>query len=179
MAKSDVTAFDASRAEKLGERVGVNLEGGLDGSGMRVGIACARFNGGVTLRLLAGALEGLEHCSVARSDISIAWVPGAFELPLVARGFATAATPVDAVLALGAVIRGETGHYEFVAGECARGLQHVQLTYGLPVVFGVLTTESVDQALARSLPDETNKGRESAITAIEVASLLRRGPLGR
>jgi len=179
VAKSDLTSFDRSRADALSTRAGAHLEGTLDGRGLRVGIACARFNGAITTRLLEGALDGLDECSVGRSDVVIAWAPGAFELPLVARALASAATPVDAVIALGAVIRGETGHYDFVAGECARGLQHAQLTFALPVVFGVLTTEDVDQALARSRPDHTNKGRESALTAVEVATLLRQAPLGR
>ena len=102
----------------------------------------------------------------------VAWVPGAFELPLVARAMA-ASGRVDAVVALGAVIRGDTGHYDFVAGECASGLQRVQLDSGLPVVFGVLTTDTVDQALVRSLPDGTNKGAEAARTALETVSVLR------
>jgi 6,7-dimethyl-8-ribityllumazine synthase len=93
----------------------------------------------------------------------------------VARGFALAGK-VDAVLCLGAVIRGETGHYDFVAGECASGIQRVQLDTGVPVVFGVLTTDTLDQALERSAPDETNKGREAALTAIEMVRLLRSGP---
>ena len=106
----------------------------------------------------------------------MAWAPGAFELPLVARAFAHAGK-VDAVLCFGAVIRGETGHYDFVAGECASGIQQVQLATGVPVVFGVLTTDTLDQALERSEPDETNKGREAALTGIEMVRLLRSGPL--
>ena len=106
----------------------------------------------------------------------MAWAPGAFELPLVARAFAHAGK-VDAVLCLGAVIRGDTGHYDFVAGECASGIQQVQLATGVPVVFGVLTTDTLEQALVRSLPEESNKGREAALTGIEMVRLLRSGPL--
>jgi 6,7-dimethyl-8-ribityllumazine synthase len=140
-----------------------------------VGTACALFNGGITLRLLNGSLDAFFEAGTDRRDITVAWAPGAFELPLVARGFALAGK-VDAVLCLGAVIRGETGHYDFVAGECASGIQRVQLDTGVPVVFGVLTTDTLDQALERSAPDETNKGREAALTAIEMVRLLRSGP---
>ncbi len=123
----------------------------LDGSkattsGTRISIVCAEFNGGITFRLLTGALDALEELGGDLADVTVAWVPGAFELPLVAQRLAGADT-VDAVICLGAVIRGDTGHYEFVAGECASGLQRVQLDTGKPVVFGVLTTETVDQAL--------------------------------
>jgi 6,7-dimethyl-8-ribityllumazine synthase len=143
---------------------------------LRIGIACALFNGGVTVRLLHGTLEGLQEAGTDRRDITVAWAPGAFELPLVARAFAHAGK-VDAVVCLGAVIRGDTGHYDFVAGECASGLQQVQLATGVPVVFGVLTTDTLDQALERSQPDHTNKGREAALTCVEMVRLLRSGPL--
>ncbi|HWD56084.1 MAG TPA: 6,7-dimethyl-8-ribityllumazine synthase, partial [Acidimicrobiales bacterium] len=123
-----------------------------------------------------GALDALSDAGTDRRDITVAWAPGAFELPLVARGFALAGK-VDAVLCLGAVIRGDTGHYDFVAGECASGIQRVQLETGTPVIFGVLTTDTLDQALERSEPDESNKGREAARTGIEMVRLLRSGPL--
>ncbi len=172
MTSNNDTSFDPEVEATLRERAGQYLVGGLEGRGVRVGLACARFNGGVTTRLLEGALSALSEHGVDRSDITIAWVPGAFELPLVARGF-TLGEQVDAVITLGAVIRGDTGHYDVVAGECARGVQDVQLATGVPVVFGVLTTNTVEQALERSLPDETNKGRESAQTALEMVNLLR------
>ena len=143
---------------------------------MRLGIACAEFNGGITLRLLDGALRALDEAGTDRRDVTVAWAPGAFELPLVARAFAQAGK-VDAVLCLGAVIRGDTGHYDFVAGECASGIQQVQLATGVPVVFGVLTTDTLEQALVRSLPEESNKGREAALTAVQMVRLLRSGPL--
>lgn len=177
MTSTNETEFDPLIGEALRARVGEYLEGPNDGRGLRIGIACGRFNGGVTTRLLAGALDALEEAGVDRSDVSLAWVPGAFEIPLLAQAFATGARAVDAVITLGAVIRGDTGHYEVVAGECARGVQEVQLRTGVPVVFGVLTTNTVEQALERSMPDETNKGRESALTAIEMVMLLRQGSL--
>ncbi len=179
MTSSDETEFDGAVESRLVERVGHYLVGAHEGRGVRVGLACARFNGAITVRLLDAALDTLFECGVARSDVTIAWTPGAFELPLLARAFATAAQPFDAVITLGAVIRGDTGHYEIVAGECARGVQEVQLSTQVPVVFGVLTTNNVDQALERSRPDSTNKGRESALTALEMVNLLRQHSLVR
>jgi 6,7-dimethyl-8-ribityllumazine synthase len=160
-------------ASSLVGRVGRVLGGDASGRGLRVGVACSRFNGGVTWRLLSGALAFLEEAGVDRNDVTVAWVPGAFELPLMAQRLATGSAAVDAVICLGAVIRGETGHYDLVAGECAAGIQRVQLDTGVPVAFGVLTTETLDQALARSEPGEANKGREAAHTALEVCRLLR------
>ena len=127
----------------------------------------------MTLRLLESALEALDEVGVERADLTVAWSPGAFELPLLARALATGPRRPDAVVALGAVIRGETGHYDLVAGECARGLQSVQLETGVPVIFGVLATDTVAQALERCRPDPSNKGREAALTALEMASVLR------
>ncbi len=177
MASSDRTALTDGVQEELRARVATTLQGDHDGRGLRVGLACGLFNGGITQRLLEGAIEGLSACGVDPADVSVAWAPGAFELPLVARGFARGGA-VDAVAALGAVIRGATGHYDFVAGECAAGLQRVQLDAGIPAVFGVLTTETVDQALERSEPGDENKGREAAIAAVEMARLLRAPLLG-
>jgi len=172
MAGSDLSALPEGAAEDLAAQVGSSLQGSDDGTGLRVGVAAARFNGGITVRLLAGALDALAEAGTDRRDVTLAWVPGAFELPLAARAFAGAGR-VDTVLCLGAVIRGETGHYDFVAGQCAAGIQRVQLETGVPVVFGVLTVDTLEQALARSLPDETNKGREAARTGIEMVRLLR------
>ncbi len=176
MAESDLVALPDGARDDIASRVGASVDGSSDGTGLRVGLACAEFNGGITLRLLEGALGALADAGTDRRDVTVAWAPGAFELPLVARAFAHAAK-VDAVLCLGAVIRGDTGHYDFVAGQCAAGIQQVQLATGVPVVFGVLTTDSLDQALVRSLPDETNKGREAALTAVAMVRLLRSGPL--
>jgi 6,7-dimethyl-8-ribityllumazine synthase len=145
----------------------------LDGSELRIAIACGRFNSQITERLLDGALRRLDDLGVDDDGIDIAWVPGAFELPMAARTFARSGS-VDAVICIGAVIRGETSHYDLIAGECAAGLQRVQLDTGVPVVFGVLTTEDVEQALARSGGEHGDKGAESAEVAIEMVNLIAR-----
>ena len=146
--------------------------GSLDGTGMRIALVCGRFNDLITNRLLDGALEALSKLGVADDDRLVAWVPGAFEIPLAAKTAALSGS-YDAVIALGAVIRGDTAHFEFVAGECARGIQLAQLEVGLPIIFGVLTTENLEQAMDRS-GDDHNVGAECAHTAIEMADLLRR-----
>ncbi len=150
-------------------------EGGLNGSGLRVAIAVARFNELITERLLAGALDGLKRHGVDEGSITVARVPGAFELPLVCQRLA-ASGEYDAVIALGAVIRGATGHYDFVAGQCASGLQSAQLATGVPVIFGVLTTDTIEQAIERAGTKAGNKGFEAAATAIETADLVRQLP---
>ena len=177
MTSSEDTQFDPAVDERTRPKVGEYLIGAASGRGVRVALVCGRFNGAITTRLLDGALGALGEAGVDRNDISVAWVPGAFEIPLLALAYADAERPYDAVITLGAVIRGDTGHYEFVAGECARGVQDVQLSTRVPVIFGVLTTNTVDQALERSRDDDTNKGRESALTALEMVSLLRQGTL--
>jgi 6,7-dimethyl-8-ribityllumazine synthase len=150
-------------------------EGGLSGSGLRVAVAVSRFNEFITERLLDGALDGLTRRGVDGSSITVARVPGAFELPLVCQRLA-ASGEFDAVIALGAVIRGATGHYDFVAGQCASGLQQAQLATGVPVIFGVLTTDTIEQAIERAGSKAGNKGFEAAATAIETADLLRQLP---
>ena len=175
MTSSSKTTFDESVHDVFRPRVGNYVEGSTNGVGLRIAIVCARFNGAITSRLLTGALDALDAAGVGRSDVSVAWVPGAFEVPLLADALVRSASGVDAVITLGAVIRGETGHYEVVAGECARGVQDVQLRSGVPVIFGVLTVNTVKQALERSLPDDTNKGREAVHTAIEMVRALREG----
>ncbi len=146
----------------------------LDGTGHRVGVVCGRFNDVITLRLLDGVRRGLAELGVADRDVTVEWVPGSFEIPFAARLLA-ASGRYDAVICIGAVIRGETSHYDFVAGECARGITEVQLSTGVPVMFGVLTTENDDQALARSEgPGGHNVGEECAHTAVEMAALARR-----
>jgi 6,7-dimethyl-8-ribityllumazine synthase len=145
----------------------------LDGRGVRVAVACGRFNDHITIRLLDGVRRGLAALQVADHDITEVWVPGAFELPMAAKAFALSGS-VDAVICIGCVIRGETTHYETVAGECASGIQQAQLETGVPIVFGVLTTETVDQALARSEgPGGHNVGEEAAATSVEMSALLR------
>lgn len=150
----------------------------LNGHGRRVAIVCGRFNDRITRRLLEGARERLGAVGVAERDVAVVWVPGAFELPVTAKALAETGR-WDAVIALGCVIRGETAHFDYVAGECAAGIQRAQLDTGIPIVFGVLTTENLEQALARSGGDE-DKGREAAEVAIEMAGLLseiRRGSI--
>jgi 6,7-dimethyl-8-ribityllumazine synthase len=176
MTSSDETLLDERQLRSLDGRVGKNLEGAHDGRGLRIGLACARFNGGITLRLLEGVLVAAAQSGVDLADLTVAWVPGAFELPLAAKALCDA--DFDAVVALGAVIRGETGHYDFVAGECARGLQDVSLASGRPVIFGVLTTDTVEQALERSVDGVGNKGAEALESAVEMVRLLRSAPLG-
>jgi len=156
-------------------RANLNYEGQLRGDGLRVAIAAARFNDFITERLLAGARDGLLRHGVDDASITVAWAPGAFELPLVAQRLATSGE-YDAIICLGAVIRGATGHYEHVAGQCAAGIERVQLDTGVPVVFGVLTTENVEQAIERAGTKAVNKGFESAMAAIEMADLLRQLP---
>ena len=142
------------------------------GAGLRVGVVVSRFNQSVTDQLLAGALRGLVEHGVADDAIDVASVPGAFELPLCAARMA-GASRYDALVALGAVVRGETPHFDFVAGEAARGLTDVALRYDVPVAFGLLTTDTIEQALARAGGDRGNKGYEAALTALEMAQLLR------
>src|SRR5215212_3989365 len=148
-----------------------SYSGNVRGEGVRVALACGRFNDLITERLRAGARDGLLRHGVDEASITEAWVPGAFELPLAASRLA-ASGEYDAVICLGAVIRGATGHYEHVAGQCAAGIARVALDTGVPVVFGVLTTETIEQALERA----GNKAYESAETALEMVDLLRQLP---
>ncbi len=145
----------------------------VNGSGMRVGIIAARFNDHIVVALRDGALRALARVGVADSDIIEIWVPGAFEVPLAALTLAESAK-VDAVICLGAVIRGDTAHFDFVAGQAARGIQDAQLTTGIPIMFGVLTVENEQQAIDRSGPDLDNKGDEAALGAVEMVHVLRR-----
>ncbi|HSS09379.1 MAG TPA: 6,7-dimethyl-8-ribityllumazine synthase [Acidimicrobiales bacterium] len=154
-----------------------SYEGQLRGEGMRIALVCSRFNDLITERLLAGARDGLTRHGVDEGSLIVAWAPGAFELPLVARQLA-ASGEYDAVITLGAVIRGATGHYEQVAGQCAAGVQRAQLDTGVPVVFGVLTTDTIEQAIERAGTKAGNKGFEAAMTAIEMVDLLRQLPKG-
>src|SRR5256885_13224912 len=147
-------------------------EGQIRGDGLRVAIAASRFNDFITERLLAGARDGLLRHGVDESSITVAWAPGAFELPLVAQRLASSGE-YDAVICVGAVIRGATGHYEHVAAQCSAGITRAQLDTGIPVIFGVLTTDTVDQAIERAGTKGGNKGFESAMTAIEMADLMR------
>jgi 6,7-dimethyl-8-ribityllumazine synthase len=151
-------------------------EGTLDASGMRIAIVASRFNDHVTKPLLEGALDTLHDLGL--DDVPVHWVPGAFEIPLLAQRLAPSH---DAVICVGAVIRGDTAHFDLVAGECAAGIQRVALATGTPVIFGVLATDNLEQAMARagagSGPDGENghshAGSEAARTAVEMVSLLR------
>ena len=146
----------------------------LDGSTMNIAVVSARWNSHVTLRLLEGVRRGLAEAGVPDAQITEDWVPGAFELPLAAKTWALSGR-VDAVICLGCVIRGETTHYESVAGECASGIQQAQLETGVPIAFGALTVENLDQALARSEgPGGHNVGEDGAKVAVEMAALVRR-----
>jgi 6,7-dimethyl-8-ribityllumazine synthase len=149
--------------------------GKLRGEGVRVALVCGRFNDLITERLLAGARDGLLRHGVDEASITEVWVPGAFELPLAASRLASSGE-YDAVICLGAVIRGATGHYEHVAGQCAAGIARVALDTGLPVVFGVLTTDTIEQAIERAGTKAGNKGYESAETALDMVDLLRQLP---
>jgi 6,7-dimethyl-8-ribityllumazine synthase len=148
------------------------LEGSTDGAGMRVCIVVARWNEFVTRKLLEGALSGLRERGLHEADVTTAWVPGAFEVPTAAR-WAAESGRFDAVICLGAVIRGETAHFEYVAGGAAEGIARVAQDTGVPVIFGVLTVDSVEQALARAGGKDGHKGEESARAAIEMANLRK------
>ena len=147
-------------------------EGKMTGRGMKVGIVAARFNEFITSRLLGGALDVLRRHEVADEDIVTAWVPGAFEIPVIARKMAESGK-YDAIICLGAVIRGATSHYDYVCNEVSKGIAHVSLEAGVPVMFGVLTTENIEQAIERAGTKAGNKGAECAAGAIEMVNLIR------
>ncbi len=150
----------------------------VDGAGLRVAVLAARFNGRVTMRLLDGVLRGLAAGGVADADVTVRWVAGAFELPTLAQAWARGGR-VDAIVAVGCVIRGETAHFDLVAGQCAAGLQRVALDTGVPTILAVLTTEDLDQALARSEgPGGHNVGEEGALAAVELSRLVREAGAG-
>ena len=148
-------------------------EGKLSADGIKVGIVAARFNEFITSKLLSGALDCLKRENVAESDIEVAWVPGAFEIPLIASRMA-ASGRYDAVICLGAVIRGATSHYDYVCNEVSKGIAQVSLQSEIPVMFGVLTTDNIEQAIERAGSKAGNKGFECATGAIEMINLLRK-----
>ena len=148
------------------------LEGKLVASGIKVGIVVARFNEFITSKLLSGAVDGLVRHEVAEEDIDVAWVPGAFEIPLIASKMAKS-KKYDAVICLGAVIRGSTSHYDYVCSEVSKGIAAVSLAADIPVMFGVLTTENIEQAIERAGTKAGNKGYECAAGAIEMVNLIR------
>lgn len=150
-------------------------EGKLNGKGLKIAIVVARFNEFITSKLLGGALDVLKRQDVADEDISVAWVPGSFEIPLVAKKFAASGN-YDAVICLGAVIRGATTHYDYVCNEVSKGVAAVGLQTGVPVIFGVVTTENIQQAIERAGTKAGNKGSDAATSAIEMANLLKNLP---
>ena len=149
------------------------LEGDHNARGLRVGVVVSRFNEFITGNLLTGALEVLDQCGVEEGDLKVIKVPGAFELPQAAKKLCSTES-FDAVICLGAVIRGDTSHFDYICAETSRGIGQVGLEFNVPVLFGVLTTENVDQAVARSEAGFSNKGREAAMAAIEMATLYKK-----
>ncbi len=149
------------------------LEGQLTARGLKFAIVVSRFNSLVTQRLLDGALDALRRHEVDENAITIAWTPGSFELPLVAQKFAKSGK-YDAVICLGCIIRGDTPHFEYVASETAKGIAQVMLDTGVPVVFGVVTADNLEQALERAGAKAGNRGFDAAMTAMEMANLLRK-----
>jgi len=152
---------------------GFSVEGGLDASGLRFAVVVARFNAHVTAKLYDGCYEQLVGAGANARDVEMIEVPGCFELPLVAKELA-GTRRFDAVVCLGAVIRGDTPHFEYVSSAAALGMQRASMDTGVPVIFGVLTTDNEEQALARIGGEHGHKGREAALTAIEIAQTMRR-----
>ena len=147
-------------------------EGNLNGAGIRLGIVAARFNETVVRTLVNGAIDVARRAGVADDAVELAWVPGAFEIPVVAAALATSGR-VDAVLCIGAVIRGDTPHFDYVAGQAAAGVAKVGLDTGVPMIFGVLTTDTAEQAEARAGGKAGNKGADAALAAIETVNVIR------
>ncbi len=147
-------------------------EGNLVGSGLKIGIVVGRFNEFITSKLLSGAEDALKRHGVSESDVDIAWVPGAFEISLIAKKMADS-KKYDAVITLGTVIRGSTPHFDYVCNEVAKGVSKITLETGVPVIFGVLTTDSIEQAIERAGTKAGNKGWDAASVAIEMANLCR------
>lgn len=150
----------------------VQMQGGTNGEGLRIAIVVANFNDFITARLLDGAKAALARHGVRDDDVTVVSVPGSFELPLVAKKMAESKRH-DAVISLGAVIRGETDHYEHVAGEAAKGIANAGLASGVPVIFGVLTTDTLEQAINRAGGKQGNNGYGAGLAAIEMANLMR------
>ena len=148
------------------------LEGKLAAEGIRVGIVAGRFNEFIVSKLVSGALDGLKRHGVSDDDISIAWVPGAFEIPLVAKKMAES-PEYDVVICLGAVIKGSTPHFDYVCAEASKGIATVSLNSEKPVAFGILTTNSIEEAIERAGTKAGNKGYDAAVTAIEMANLMK------
>ncbi len=149
------------------------IEGTLNANGLKVALVTARFNDFITSKLRDGAVDCLTRHDAKPSDITEVWVPGAFEIPLAAQTLAESGK-FDAVVCLGAVIRGATSHYDLVCNEAAKGVSQASLKYGIPVIFGVLTTDTIEQAIERAGTKAGNKGWEASLAAVEMANLMRR-----
>ncbi len=147
-------------------------EGKLVAEGIKVGIVVARFNEFIGSKLLSGAMDGLTRHNVNKEDIEVAWVPGAFEIPLVASRMAKSGK-YDTIICLGAVIRGTTTHYDYVCSEVSKGIAYIGLETGIPVMFGVITTENIEQAIERAGTKAGNKGYDCALSAVEMVNLIR------
>lgn len=148
------------------------LEGKLVAENMRIGIVASRFNEFIVNKLVSGAVDGLVRHNVKEEDISLAWVPGAFEIPLAAQKMANS-EKYDAVICVGAVIRGATSHYDYVCNEVSKGIAQVSMSSGIPVLFGILTTDTIEQAIERAGTKAGNKGYDCALSAIEMVNLLK------
>ena len=148
------------------------FEGKVVSSGIKVGIVASRFNEFITSKLVAGAMDGLIRHDVNEDDVDVAWVPGAFEVPLIAKKMAGSGK-YDAVICVGAVIRGSTSHYDYVCSEVSKGIASVSLSGGIPVMFGILTTDTIEQAIERAGTKAGNKGYDCALGAIEMVNLIR------
>ncbi len=148
------------------------IQGDLSGKGLRVGIVAARFNDFITARLLEGALDGLQRHGVAENDIEVVKVPGSYEIPMVAKMLAQS-KKYHAVICLGAVIRGATPHFEYVSAEVSKGVAAVSMDSGVPVIFGVLTTDTIEQAIERAGTKSGNKGWDAAISAVEMSNVVK------
>ena len=149
------------------------IEGDHSAKFMHFGIVVSRFNDLITSNLLVGTLEGFKESGVDKADLKILKVPGAFEIPQAAKRLCSAGS-IDAVVCLGAIIRGETSHFDYICAEASRGIGQVGLEFNIPVLFGVLTTENLEQAIARSGSGSSNKGRETALAAVEMATLYKK-----
>lgn len=152
--------------------MGTIFEGHLVGTGLKVGIVVGRFNEFITGKLLSGAQDAFKRHGIADEDVDIAWVPGAFEIPLIAKKMADS-KKYDAVITLGTVIRGSTPHFDYVCSEAAKGVAQAGMQSGVPVIFGVLTTDTIEQSIERAGTKAGNKGWEAAVSAIEMANLTK------
>ena len=147
-------------------------EGNLIGTGLKIGIVVSRFNSFITSKLLDGALDALKRHGVADDDVDIAWVPGSYEIPFITKKLAEG-RKYDAIICLGAVIRGATPHFEYVASESAKGIAQVGLQTGVPIIYGVITTDTIEQAIERAGTKTGNKGADAAVSAIEMVNLCK------